>query len=214
MSAGTTEIGAGPQAGACCSYAGKRAVDLVLVAILALPALLVALPAALAIRLTSAGPVLFRQERIGLGGRPFQLVKFRTMVAGDNPVFPDATKITRVGRLLRRLSFDEIPQLLNIIRGEMSVIGPRPTLAYQVERYDETQRRRLSVRPGVSGWAQLQGRNEIVWAQRIELDLEYIDRVQSPLADLRILVRSIVAALRGGGVDGHPADDPLAKIGP
>jgi len=185
-----------------------------LVAILALPALLVALPAALAIRLTSAGPVLFRQERIGLGGRPFQLVKFRTMVAGDNPVFPDATKITRVGRLLRRLSFDEIPQLLNIIRGEMSVIGPRPTLAYQVERYDETQRRRLSVRPGVSGWAQLQGRNEIVWAQRIELDLEYIDRVQSPLADLRILVRSIVAALRGGGVDGHPADDPLAKIGP
>jgi lipopolysaccharide/colanic/teichoic acid biosynthesis glycosyltransferase len=114
--------------------------------------------------------------------------------------------------LLRRLSFDEVPQLLNIVRGDMSVIGPRPTLAYQVERYDETQRRRLTVRPGVSGWAQLKGRNEIPWAQRIELDLEYIDRLQSPLMDVRILFRSMLSALRGGGVEGHPADDPLAKI--
>ena len=112
------------------------------------------------------------------------------------------------------MSFDEIPQLLNVLRGEMSIVGPRPTLAYQVERYDETQRRRLEVRPGVSGWAQLQGRNEIPWARRIELDIEYIDSIQSPLADLRILLRSIVAAVRGGGVEGHPADDPLAKIGP
>jgi lipopolysaccharide/colanic/teichoic acid biosynthesis glycosyltransferase len=194
------------------SYAGKRAVDLVLVAIVALPAILIGAIAALAVRLTSRGPVLFRQERIGLGGEPFELVKFRTMAAGDNPVFPDATRITRVGRFLRRLSFDEIPQLLNIVRGEMSVIGPRPTLAYQVERYDQRQLRRLSVRPGVSGWAQLKGRNEIPWAQRIDLDLEYIDRIQSPAADLRILVRSMLSALRGGGVEGHPADDPLAKI--
>lgn len=194
------------------SYAGKRAVDLALVAIVALPALLIALPSALAIRLTSPGPVLFRQQRIGKDGQPFELVKFRTMVVGDNSVFPDAGQITRVGRLLRRMSFDEIPQLLNVVRGEMSVIGPRPTLAYQVERYDEAQRRRLSVRPGVSGWAQLKGRNQIMWAQRIELDLEYIDRVQSPFADVRILIRSMLAAIRGGGVDGHPADDPLAKV--
>jgi lipopolysaccharide/colanic/teichoic acid biosynthesis glycosyltransferase len=193
-------------------YRGKRAVDLALLAVVALPALVIALPAPLAIRLTSSGPVLFRQQRIGKDGEPFELVKFRTMVAGDNPVFPDARHITRVGKLLRRMSFDEIPQLLNVIRGEMSVIGPRPTLAYQVERYDETQRRRLAVRPGVSGWAQLKGRNEIVWAERIVLDLEYIDHVQSPLADIRILVRSIFAAVRGGGVDGHPADDPLAKV--
>jgi lipopolysaccharide/colanic/teichoic acid biosynthesis glycosyltransferase len=134
------------------------------------------------------------------------------MVAGENPIFPDATRITRVGRFLRRLSFDEIPQLLNIARGDMSMIGPRPTLAYQVERYDEQQLRRLAVRPGVAGWAQLKGRNEIPWAQRIELDLEYIDHIQSPLADVRILLRSMAAAVRGGGVEGHPADDPLAKI--
>ncbi|HYH61580.1 MAG TPA: sugar transferase [Solirubrobacterales bacterium] len=195
-------------------YPGKRVIDLALVAILALPALLIAIPSALAIGLTSRGPIMFRQERIGFGGRPFQLLKFRTMVAGDNPVFPDATRITRVGRILRRLSLDEIPQLTNIVKGEMSVVGPRPTLAYQVERYDEVQLRRLSVRPGVTGWAQLQGRNEIPWAKRIELDIEYIDHVQSPLADVRILVRSIAAAARGGGVEGHPADDPLAKIGP
>ena len=193
-------------------YPGKRAVDLVLVALVALPALVIALPSAVAIRLTSPGPVLFRQMRIGKDGEPFELVKFRTMVAGDNPVFPEAGRITRVGRVLRRLSLDEIPQLINVVRGEMSIIGPRPTLSYQVERYDADQRRRLSVKPGVSGWAQLKGRNEIPWAQRIELDLEYIDDVQSPLADVRILARSIVAALRGGGVEGHPADDPLAKV--
>ncbi|MDQ3759564.1 MAG: sugar transferase [Actinomycetota bacterium] len=194
------------------AYAGKRAVDLALLVILALPALAIALPSALAIRLTSPGPVLFRQERIGRGGEPFDVVKFRTMVEGENPVFPDETKITRVGRLLRRLSIDEVPQLLNVAHGEMSVIGPRPTLAYQVERYDVDQRRRLSVKPGVSGWAQLQGRNEIPWSRRIELDLDYIDRVQSPIADVRILARSMIAALRGGGVEGHPADDPLAKL--
>ncbi len=193
-------------------YAGKRAVDLILTAILAIPALLVALPSAIAIRATSQGPVLFRQQRIGAGGQPFELIKFRTMMAGENPVFPAAGRITRVGRFLRRFSLDEVPQLLNVVRGEMSIIGPRPTLAYQVERYDADQRRRLSVRPGVAGWAQIQGRNEIPWSRRIELDLEYIDVVQSPLADVRILARSVVAALRGGGVGGHPADDPLAKL--
>jgi lipopolysaccharide/colanic/teichoic acid biosynthesis glycosyltransferase len=193
-------------------YAGKRAVDLALVVLIALPAIVIGGLSALAVRLTSKGPVLFRQQRVGLMGEPFELVKFRTMLAGENPVFPDADRITRTGRLLRRLSFDEIPQLLNVVRGDMSIIGPRPTLAYQVERYDERQRRRLSVRPGVAGWAQLKGRNEIPWAQRIELDLEYIDHLQSPFADVRILVRSMFAALRGGGVEGHPADDPLARI--
>ena len=193
-------------------YASKRAVDLILVALLAIPALLVALPSSIAIRVTSQGPVLFRQQRIGAGGQPFELVKFRTMVEGENPVFPDAERITKVGRILRRFSLDEVPQLVNVARGEMSIIGPRPTLAYQVERYDDDQRRRLSVKPGVAGWAQIQGRNEIPWSRRIEFDLEYIDTVQSPLADVRILARSVVAALRGGGVEGHPADDPLARV--
>jgi len=193
-------------------YPGKRAVDIALVALVALPALLIALPGAIAIRLTSGGPVFFRQMRIGKDGQPFELVKFRTMMAGENPVFPDTERITRVGRVLRRFSLDEVPQLVNVARGEMSVIGPRPTLAYQVERYDDAQRRRLSVKPGVAGWAQIQGRNEIPWSRRIELDLDYIDNVQSPVADVRILARSVIAALRGGGVEGHPADDPLAKI--
>ena len=192
-------------------YRGKRAVDLVLLVVVALPALVLALPCALAVRLTSPGPVLFRQERIGRDGRPFQLLKFRTMTTGQNALIPDQADITRVGAVLRRLSLDELPQLLNVARGEMSIVGPRPTLAYQVERYTETQRRRLSVNPGVTGWAQLKGRNEIPWARRIELDLEYIDTLQSPGRDVSILVRSVLAALKGGGVEGHPVDDPIAR---
>ena len=192
-------------------YRGKRILDLVVLAGLALPALVLAAPCAIAVRVTSAGPVLFRQERIGRDGRPFQLLKFRTMTTGENALIPDQADITRVGAVLRRLSLDELPQLVNVARGEMSIVGPRPTLAYQVERYTDTQRRRLDVNPGVTGWAQLKGRNEIPWARRIELDLEYIDRLQSPGRDLSILVRSVLAALHGGGVEGHPVDDPIAR---
>jgi lipopolysaccharide/colanic/teichoic acid biosynthesis glycosyltransferase len=131
-------------------YRGKRAFDLLLTAIVAVPAAVIGGVAALAIRATSPGPVFFRQERIGMGGRPFVVWKFRTMVHGDNPTFPDASRITTVGRILRRLSLDELPQLINVARGEMSIVGPRPTLAYQVERYDDEQRRRLAVRPGLT----------------------------------------------------------------
>ena len=190
----------------------KRACDCLVAGLLLVVTAPIVAAAAIALWVDSGSPLLFRQARSGRGGQPFELVKFRTMVTGDNPVFPDAGRITGVGRILRRLSFDEVPQLLNVIRGDMSVIGPRPTLAYQVERYDDRQRRRLEVRPGVTGWAQLNGRNEIPWSDRIELDLEYIDVIQSPLADVRILARSVVSALRGGGVEGHPADDPLAKV--
>jgi lipopolysaccharide/colanic/teichoic acid biosynthesis glycosyltransferase len=192
-------------------YRGKRAVDLALLAVLALPALLLGAVCALAIKVDDRGPAFFRQERVGRGGETFRVVKFRTMRHdAANPVFPDASRITRVGRVLRRLSLDELPQLLNVLRGEMSVVGPRPTLAYQVERYTPEQRRRLAVRPGLTGLAQVRGRNAIAWADRIALDLVYLDR-QSPFYDLYLVLRS-AGAVFGGGVEGHPTDDPIARI--
>jgi lipopolysaccharide/colanic/teichoic acid biosynthesis glycosyltransferase len=197
-------------------YRGKRAVDLLLVALAALPAALLGGLGAAAVRLTSRGPVLFRQERVGRDGRAFSLLKLRTMRAdGPNPVFPDADRITSVGAVLRRTSVDELPQLWNVLRGEMSVVGPRPTLAYQVERYDEDQRRRLAVRPGLTGLAQVRLRNAAPWAERIELDLVYVQR-QSPWLDLRILFSSVAVVVRGalgrgGAVHGHPVDDPIAR---
>jgi lipopolysaccharide/colanic/teichoic acid biosynthesis glycosyltransferase len=193
------------------SYRGKRLFDLAVLAVAAVAAALVGLVCAVAIKLTSRGPVLFTQERVGLGGRLFRVCKFRTMVdAADNPLFPAAERITPVGRLLRRLSLDELPQLLNVARGEMSIVGPRPTLAYQVARYDDRQRQRLTVRPGVTGLAQVRGRNAMPWADRIEVDLEYV-RDQSLLLDVRVLWWTVAAVLRGGGVEGHPVDDPLAR---
>jgi lipopolysaccharide/colanic/teichoic acid biosynthesis glycosyltransferase len=192
-------------------YRGKRLVDLLLVALAALPAALLGGVGALAVRLTSPGPVLFRQERVGRDGQPFSLLKLRTMRAvGPNPVFPDDDRITPVGHVLRRTSVDELPQLWNVARGEMSVVGPRPTLGYQVARYDERQRGRLAVRPGLTGLAQVRLRNAAPWAERIELDLDYVER-QSPWLDLRILVSSVGVVLGGSGAAGHPTDDPLAR---
>jgi len=165
-------------------YRGKRTVDLVLLALVAVPAAVLGVVCAAAVRLTSSGPVFFRQQRVGRDGVPFEMVKFRSMRAGVNPIFPDADRITPVGRVLRRTSLDELPNLVNVARGEMSVVGPRPTLAYQVDRYDDRQRVRLDVRPGLTGLAQVNGRNELSWPARIELDLEYVDR-QSVALDLR-----------------------------
>ncbi len=191
-------------------YRGKRVMDLAILAVVAVPAVVIGTACALAVRVTSRGPVFFRQERVGMGGRLFRVWKFRTMVDGDNPVFPDASRITSAGRVLRRLSLDELPQLVNVATGEMSVVGPRPTLAYQVERYDDRQRRRLAVRPGLTGLAQVSGRNALSWTDRIEFDLDYVD-TQSPLTDLRIIVRTFATMLSGEGVEGHPTDDPLAS---
>jgi len=194
-------------------YRGTRLVDIVVLAVVALPAAVLGAACAVAVRLTSSGPVLFRQERIGMGGVPFEMMKFRSMRAGVNPVFPDADRITPVGRFLRRTSLDELPNLVNVARGEMSVVGPRPTLAYQVERYDDRQRTRLTVRPGLTGLAQVNGRNELTWPERIEFDLEYVDR-QSALLDLRILASTVGVLLSGSGVEGHQVDDPLAVEDP
>jgi len=181
----------------------KRILDLALV----IPLLLLTAPLlaciALWIKLDARGPVLFRQTRVGQAGRLFNILKFRTMVvdaekSGYYTAEHDA-RITRAGAWLRRTSLDELPQLLNIVRGEMSVVGPRPTLPYQVAQYTPRQRRRLAVKPGVTGWAQVNGRNALAWPQRIELDVWYVEH-QSLWLDLRILARTLRVWLRGEGV--------------
>jgi lipopolysaccharide/colanic/teichoic acid biosynthesis glycosyltransferase len=192
-------------------YKGKRVVDLAVLAVVALPAVIVGACCALAVALSSKGPVFFRQERIGMDGRPFTVWKFRTMTRGDNPVFPEEARITRVGAVLRRFSLDELPQLINVATGDMSIVGPRPTLAYQVQRYDDHQRRRLAVRPGLTGLAQVSGRNSLLWSQRIEYDVEYV-QTQSAAEDLRLIVRTGATILSGHGVEGHPGDDPLSAV--
>jgi lipopolysaccharide/colanic/teichoic acid biosynthesis glycosyltransferase len=158
--------------------------------------------AALAVKLEGGGPVFYQQLRVGKDGSDFELLKLRTMVVGAETlgagyaVDEGDPRITRAGRLLRRLSLDELPQLWNVVRGDMSLIGPRPTLRYQVEAYDERQRHRLDVKPGITGWAQIHGRAKLPWAERIELDLFYVER-RSPLLDLKILLRTPLALLGG-----------------
>jgi len=157
---------------------------------------------ALAVKLQDGGPILYRQQRVGKDGEEFELLKLRTMVVGAEKlgagyaVDRGDPRITRTGRLLRRLSIDELPQLWNVVRGEMSLIGPRPTLRYQVERYDERQRRRLEVKPGITGWAQIHGRAALPWEGRIELDVWYVEH-RSPKVDLKILARTPLALFGG-----------------
>jgi lipopolysaccharide/colanic/teichoic acid biosynthesis glycosyltransferase len=158
--------------------------------------------AAAAIKLEDGGPVLYRQRRVGKDGREFELLKLRTMVVGAErlgagyAIDEGDPRITRAGRLLRRLSVDELPQLWNVVRGDMSLVGPRPTLAYQVERYTERQRRRLDVKPGLTGWAQIHGRASLPWSDRIELDVWYVEH-RSFWLDLRILARTPFALFTG-----------------
>ena len=158
--------------------------------------------AALVVKLSDGGPVLYKQTRVGKDGHDFELLKLRTMVVGAETqgagwaVDRGDPRITRVGRFLRRTSLDELPQLWNVVRGEMSLIGPRPTLRYQVERYTPRQRRRLEVLPGITGWAQIHGRAALSWADRIELDVWYVEH-RSPLTDLLILLRTPFALFGG-----------------
>jgi lipopolysaccharide/colanic/teichoic acid biosynthesis glycosyltransferase len=181
--------------------------------------------AAVATKLEDGGPVLYRQPRVGKDGKDFELVKLRTMVVGAEhqgagfAVNEGDPRITRVGRLLRRTSLDELPQLWNVVRGDMSVIGPRPTLRYQVERYDERQRRRLDVKPGLTGWAQVNGRAALPWAERIELDLWYVEH-RSWRVDLEILLRTPLALFSGtykgatGGWTDPPRSEPSSPTQP
>jgi lipopolysaccharide/colanic/teichoic acid biosynthesis glycosyltransferase len=158
--------------------------------------------AAVAIKLEDGGPILYRQRRVGYQGRDFDLLKLRTMVVGAErqgagyAVNRGDPRITRTGRVLRRLSLDELPQLWNIVRGDMSLIGPRPTLRYQVEEYTPRQRRRLDVKPGLTGWAQVHGRTKLPWDERIELDVWYVEH-RSPWLDLKILLRTPLALVTG-----------------
>jgi lipopolysaccharide/colanic/teichoic acid biosynthesis glycosyltransferase len=183
----------------------KRALDIAGAALgLAVAAPVLAVAAA-AVKLEDGGPILFRQERVGRGGRPFRITKLRTMVpdadrlAASHALDEGDPRITRVGTWLRRTSLDELPELWNVLRGDMSLVGPRPTLAYQVERYTDHQRRRLEVRPGITGWAQVRGRASLPWPERIELDVWYVDHA-SPALDLRILAATVRVLVRGEGV--------------
>ncbi|HEX3608910.1 MAG TPA: sugar transferase [Solirubrobacterales bacterium] len=182
-----------------------RAAD-ILISIVALivlsPVLLVA---AVAIRLGSRGPVFYRQRRVGLGGEEFEMLKLRTMVAGSDPVgvgtvvTRDDPRVTTAGRILRRTSLDEIPNLLNVLRGEMAIVGPRPTIPAQVVDHTPRQNRRHEVLPGITGWAQVQGRAGIPWEERIELDLHYVDH-RSPALDARILLKTLWLLITGHGL--------------
>jgi lipopolysaccharide/colanic/teichoic acid biosynthesis glycosyltransferase len=158
--------------------------------------------AAVAIKLDDGGPVFYRQRRVGLDGEEFELLKLRTMTVGAErrgagyAVNAGDPRITRVGRALRRVSLDELPQLWNVVRGDMSLVGPRPTLAYQVAQYTPRQRRRLDVKPGITGWAQIHGRARLPWDERIELDVWYVEH-RTPLLDLKILARTPAALFAG-----------------
>ncbi len=184
-------------------------------ALVALCILVPALPLlSLLIWLDSGPPVFFKQERIGKNGVPFAIIKFRTMKYASEPhtigryVNSNDPSLTRLGRFLRRWGLDELPQLVNVLKGEMSLIGPRPTLRYQVVKYDEIQKRRLEVKPGITGWAQVNGRNALNWQQRMTYDIWYIDNWSLAL-DLRILALTPAAILRKefAFADGIDRDD-------
>jgi lipopolysaccharide/colanic/teichoic acid biosynthesis glycosyltransferase len=183
----------------------RRVVDIVLSSLALALSAPVLLLAALAIRLESRGPVVYRQRRSGLHGEPFDMLKLRTMVDGAEhigaglAVNAGDARITRVGAFLRRTSLDELPNLVNVLRGEMALIGPRPTLPAQVAQYTERQRRRLAVKPGITGWAQVNGRAALPWAERIELDVYYVEH-RSFALDMKILARTPALVLGGGGL--------------
>jgi lipopolysaccharide/colanic/teichoic acid biosynthesis glycosyltransferase len=183
-------------------YRGKRWLDLAMV-VLAAPVWVPALGAlAVAVRARLGAPVFFRQQRPGLGGDSFTLIKFRTMTdarAPDGTLLPDADRLTPFGRWLRATSLDELPELLNVLRGDMSLVGPRPLLPQYLQRYSPRHRTRHDVRPGITGLAQVSGRNAIRWNDKFELDVEYVERC-SPALDAVILWRTARAVVRREGI--------------
>jgi lipopolysaccharide/colanic/teichoic acid biosynthesis glycosyltransferase len=183
----------------------SRVLDVVLAGLLLVLASPLLALAALAIRLESRGPVFYRQLRVGRGGESFQLWKLRTMVPGAESmgagiyVLEGDPRITRTGRLLRRFSLDELPNLVNVLKGDMAIVGPRPTVQEQVDRYTDRQRRRLEVKPGITGWAQINGRTSLSWPERIELDVWYVEN-RSLRLDVRILLKTARMLATGHGL--------------
>jgi lipopolysaccharide/colanic/teichoic acid biosynthesis glycosyltransferase len=183
----------------------KRLLDLVIAAVGAVLTAPVVAVIALAIRIESPGHPIYRQTRVGKDGELFSIYKLRTMVRGAEftgaglAIQEGDDRITRIGTWLRRYSLDELPNLWNVLRGDMSIVGPRPTIQVQVEQYTERQRRRLDVKPGITGWAQVHGRASLPWAERIELDIWYVEH-QSLWLDLRILARTVRLVLDGQGI--------------
>jgi lipopolysaccharide/colanic/teichoic acid biosynthesis glycosyltransferase len=183
----------------------SRVIDVVLAGLLLLLASPLLALTAIAIRLESRGPVFYKQQRVGRDGEPFELWKLRTMVPGAESmgagiyIVEGDTRITRVGRLLRRFSLDELPNLINVLRGEMAIVGPRPTVQEQVDRYTDRQRRRLEVKPGITGWAQINGRTSLPWPDRIELDVWYVEH-RSLRLDFRILLKTARMLATGHGL--------------
>jgi lipopolysaccharide/colanic/teichoic acid biosynthesis glycosyltransferase len=182
-----------------------RALDLPIAAVALILLSPFLLAAAIAIKLGSHGPVVYRQRRVGRGGAEFEMWKLRTMVQGSDPVgvgtvvTREDPRVTAAGRFLRRTSLDEVPNLVNVLRGEMAIVGPRPTIPAQVEDYTPRQRRRHEVLPGITGWAQVQGRAGIPWEERIELDVEYVER-RSLALDARILAKTLWLVVSGQGL--------------
>lgn len=193
---------------------GKRLLDLALT----VPALVITAPLmgvlAGLVRLRLGAPILFRQQRPGRGGTPFTILKFRTMTDrrdAEGRLLPDAERLPRLGRLLRATSLDELPELWNVVRGEMSLVGPRPLLMEYLGRYSPEQARRHEVRPGITGWAQVNGRNAASWEERLAMDVWYVDHVSLAL-DVKILLRTLASVLRREGIsaEGH-ATMPVFK---
>ena len=196
----------------------KRAFDLtcaiILLFFMIIIPLLIVIP--IAIKLTSKGPAIFTQERTGKDGKIFKIYKFRTMLIPEESFNPDGSpmtseqRITKVGRFLRKTSLDEIAQVFNIINGTMSLVGPRPTLPYQMERYTQRQLKRLEMSPGVTGWAQVNGRNDLTWTEKIEYDVEYIEKF-SFWFDIKILFRTVLVVLKQEGIAFTKADAIINK---
>lgn len=201
----------------------KRTIDLagaslLLILLIVIPALIV-IP--IVIRLTSKGPAIFTQDRTGKDGKTFKIYKFRTMLIPEESLDENGEmmlpeqRITRVGRILRKTSLDELAQIFNILNGTMSIVGPRPTLPYQMERYDERQMGRHAMRPGITGWAQVNGRNDLTWGEKIEYDLEYIEKFNIWF-DIKILFRTVAVVLKMDGIaftknDAINAKEPIPE---
>lgn len=185
----------------------KRTIDIIgasilLILMIVIPILIV-IP--IVIRLTSKGPAIFTQDRTGKGGKTFKIYKFRTMripeesLDKNGEMLPPEERITKVGKFLRKTSLDEVTQVFNILNGTMSIVGPRPTLPYQMERYTERQLKRLEMRPGITGWAQVNGRNDLTWTEKLEFDVEYIEKF-SVWFDIKILFRTVLVVLKADGI--------------